>query len=447
MYDALFRDETELATREAIRNPLAPRPLTPRWWNGVGSALADFVPAAGAEMGRAILTVGEFAGRGLGVQQGLIAPQDMLKSEFQEEHGKIGETIRRFSPDPATSGIAAQIVHGAGKVLGKAAVYGATGGLPGAIVGLGLDEGINETLRLTDQGVDLGTAAKVGAVHGVATGATVALPAAGTTLAKTAGLIAAGGPAAFMAEQQVARMILQSADYGSIAERYDPLDPVGLAVSTILAGAVGAASHAARGKGADTSLLAKPPDPELVAAAHTVASSEHLDATSLVPRGDIAGMNAHADGLEAVARQMQAGERVAVPSGVMADADIAGKAAGRISQAAARAADDIDPALRERAVAERPGESVEPAPARAGDEPSTVAAKPEAADEQAIAAAARAIEENPDTPVPTGALDENGKAQVMSAREFARMVEEEYARDVADSKAFDAAVDCFLQAA
>ena len=98
---------------------------------------------------------------------------------------------------------------------------------------------------LAEHGVDQATRAKVGAVAGVMNAAGVLLPVAGSTLAQTAALVAVGGPASFMAQQLATREILRSANYGAIAEQYDPLDPVGLAVATLIP--AGFAAYAKRG--------------------------------------------------------------------------------------------------------------------------------------------------------------------------------------------------------
>src|SRR5262249_9532365 len=135
--------------------------------------------------------------------------------------------IERFTPDPRETGTASQIIFGAGKVVGKALGYGMVGGFPGAVVGTGVDEAVSETLRLQDKGVDAEPAGAAGTVHGLATAAGIALPIVGRTAVQTAGLVAAGGPGLFMAEQAAVHKILDAADYKQVAESYDPFDTVG----------------------------------------------------------------------------------------------------------------------------------------------------------------------------------------------------------------------------
>jgi hypothetical protein len=57
---------------------------------------------------------------------------------------------------------------------------------------------------------------------------------AGSTLKATAALYLAGGPGGFMAQQAATRSILADANYEDLAKQYDPLDPLGLAVSTLI---------------------------------------------------------------------------------------------------------------------------------------------------------------------------------------------------------------------
>jgi hypothetical protein len=425
MYGAMFQDDTDRVLMERARNPIAEPAPTPGFFRGMGSAALDAVPAMFAESTRALVKLAEPVGRGLGVAQGAVRPDDVLRTEFAAEDAQLRDTVKRFTPDPATTGTAGQVVHGAVKVLGKAAGYAIAGGLPGAVGGLAIDEGISETLRLTDKGVDPATAAKVGAVHGVVTGASVLLPASGTTIARTAGLIALGGPAAFMGEQQAARMILDAADYTEVAKQYDPFDPVGLTVSTLLAGAAGAVGAVARrGKGAV-------PD-EAVAAAHVAAKAEHVDASALVRRTDVEGMNAHVDGLESVARQLAQGEAVRVPEAVRVDPEVVSAAHERVVKALP---EDTQPALRD------PLDVPEEAPLpRPTDEPLKVATEPDADYVRAM----QALDEVGDVMVPTGDLDADGRAVAVSARQMLDEADAMLRQAEADAPAFTAAVECFL---
>ncbi|MFU1927500.1 hypothetical protein ACLQ9J_04125 [Bordetella hinzii] len=156
-----------------------------------------------------------------------------------------GDTLRDASrwlgPNPQTASTAEQMVFGFTKTIAKAVGYTVATGNPltGAAL-TGADEGVTVSDELRRQGVDLSTRAGVGAVTGIAAGVGVALPVAGKTVAGTLGYAAAGGPGLFIAQQQMTRDILNNADYSNLADQYDPFDPVGLAVSTLVPAAFGA---------------------------------------------------------------------------------------------------------------------------------------------------------------------------------------------------------------
>src|SRR6185295_8978812 len=107
-------------------------------------------------------------------------------------------------------------------------------GPAGGAVMLAGDEGLTVADDLKEKGVDLATRTKVAAVAGVAAGAGVAMPLAGPSIKATLGLYALGGPGAFVAQQAATREILNQANYRDLAVQYDPLDPTGLALSSLI---------------------------------------------------------------------------------------------------------------------------------------------------------------------------------------------------------------------
>ncbi|WP_230940212.1 lytic transglycosylase domain-containing protein [Burkholderia pseudomultivorans] len=150
-----------------------------------------------------------------------------------------------FKPDPTRTTAIDQTVQGVMSGLVQivpAAVLG--GPLAGAAVG-GTSIGMSRAEDLKRQGVDVGTRTAVGAVEGAITAAGAVLPVAGTTATRTAGLVAAGGPGAAIAQATIEKAILRNADYGHLADQIDPLDPVNIAASTLMAGAFAGAHTAA----------------------------------------------------------------------------------------------------------------------------------------------------------------------------------------------------------
>lgn len=266
--DDLFQASTDKVLDDRIARPLRAPTVRPSFgssvWNTTKAPFTGIGAGANESVGFAADILGAFGSvqAGFGLQadptllfggaekrreEGQKARADMASGEaFSTELGTgFRATARSFSPDPATANTAEQILFGLGRFATKAVGYSlAAGPVPGAVLA-GADEGMTEADRLKAEGVDLSTRARVGMVAGVSTAAAVALPVAGKTLPQTIGLVAAGGPGGFIAQQAASRAILEHADYGKIAEQYDPFDPVGLAVSTLVPAAFGA--YALRG--------------------------------------------------------------------------------------------------------------------------------------------------------------------------------------------------------
>ncbi|MBY4723866.1 MULTISPECIES: lytic transglycosylase domain-containing protein [Burkholderia] len=155
-----------------------------------------------------------------------------------------------FKPDPTRTTVIDQTVQGVMSGLTQivpAAVLG--GPLAGAAVG-GTSIGMSRAEDLKRQGVDVGTRTAVGAVEGAIAAGGAVLPVAGTTAARTVGLVAAGGPGAAIAQATIEKAILRNADYDHLADQIDPLDPVNIAAATLMAGAFAGAHTAATARAA-----------------------------------------------------------------------------------------------------------------------------------------------------------------------------------------------------
>ena len=152
-------------------------------FDGVLSATGKGLGAAALETGRALTYAAGITPSGAiykGLRDGEAPSLDKWFDE--SEYGKkLGETVKGLQPDPQTTGKAASIMFEVARMGGKAVGHVMTAG-PAAPLTFGLDEGATETFKLTDQGVDAGTAIAAGAVHGAASAVGMALPAAGKTL-------------------------------------------------------------------------------------------------------------------------------------------------------------------------------------------------------------------------------------------------------------------------
>lgn len=308
---------------------------------GSWSAAAKAIPAAAAETARAFNQVATPSAVTDEKRQRLAEKfgSDFAEREAEsradaiQSHENIGSSLGKFAksmaPDPQSTGAAAQIIHGVTKSVGKAVGYAVTGGLPAVAIGMSTDEGINESLRLQDAGVDQATANKAGLVRAGTTAVSTALPGVGQTLAKTVGLVLTAGPAAFMADQAAIGSILENANYKDKAAEYDPFDMTNLILSLAPGAVVGgihlrgvAKAKARAGEAAirdasevgakeevtvanDVSGITAAAEKE--AAARVMQTDYELQAKALTPADDLVGQMNHQKAIDAVARQFDEG--------------------------------------------------------------------------------------------------------------------------------------------
>lgn len=201
-----------------------------------------------------------------------------LSIEYAKRYGDYARSLR---PDPATAGTAEQVLFGLSKGLTKAVTAVATMGPAAGAVAFGGSEAASTYTDLRHEGVDSGTAGQAAAVSGVLNAAGVLLPMAGPTLKATAALYLAGGPGGYMAQQALTREVLSRAGYDDIGKKYDPLDPVGLALSALIPlpfAAHGALRNVRAAKGGAMPDAAPVAEPAAAAKAQEAAPHEAVDA-------------------------------------------------------------------------------------------------------------------------------------------------------------------------
>lgn len=333
-----------LTAQAQLNQPTQPK--EPTLFQGSWAAVAKIIPAAAGETVRAFNQMATPAAMTEEKKSRLAEKfgadfaeyEAARRAEAIQEHDQVGSSLGRFvksmTPDAQSSGTAAQIIHGIGKTVGKAVGYSVAGGLPGIAVGLSSDEGINESLRLQDAGVDQATANQAGVVRAATTAVSVALPGAGPTLAKTVGLVATAGPAAFMADQAAIKHILESANYAEKAKEYDPYDLTNLLISSVPGAVIGGIHLRGRAKAGTAEVQARDASDLVVkeevnvqndAAGITAAADQEaaarvmqvdtlLQRKALTPLHDLAGQIDHQSAMDYAARQFNDGTPIDVRS-------------------------------------------------------------------------------------------------------------------------------------
>lgn len=324
--------------------PVAPKPQAPRFslWGTTAAAPKGLAAGAAENIASTADILGAF-GQVMGATDGraggmfsTMTPKERTDFEraneqlategvdYRSEGGRLFRNVaKEYMPDPLTAHGAEVVVGDLFRLGGKAVSAGMTlGPVAGAVVS-GLEEGFTASDKLADQGVDLKTRTKVGAVTAAVTAAGFALPVAGKTIPQTVGLALAGGPLSFMGQQAATRSILEGADYSKLADQYDPFDPVGLALSTILPlgfGAMAMRGAKARAKVADAEKATDITErdaasPESVDAARVGLLREGVDRTNPLP-DDMGASQPHVEAYAKAIDQQADGQRVDVADGL-----------------------------------------------------------------------------------------------------------------------------------
>lgn len=248
MLDDLYQADTDAAIADMVARPVI-KPQAPKFngWKAITAGPRGAVVGA-IETGAMVPDLAEAAGNAFtSVATGLLpdprAPggaefkareQQRAQGASSTEGDYLRQQTKQFMPDPHSAHLAEQTVFGLSRFATKAVGSTVVAGPAGGALALGVNEGLTTADDLKAQGVDLETRTKIGAVAGAVSAVGVALPMAGKTVSTTVGLWAAGGPASFIGQQAATKQILQSAGYDKLSDQIDPLDPVGLAVSSVV---------------------------------------------------------------------------------------------------------------------------------------------------------------------------------------------------------------------
>jgi len=365
MYDSLYPEAADNAMQARALRPDAPTPA-PRFstW-GFVSAAPKGIAAGTAQGAASVADVGSAVAQKMPANMtgpfGKIPIMSAAMSAFQvgadiangpkegQFTSEVGTSLRNvaqtYTPDPVTTHVSESAVFNLFRMGSKAITAAATmGNLPGAALA-GAEEGFTQADELARQGVDIKTRTKVGVVNAAVNAASFALPVAGKTWMQTGALALVGGPASFMAQNAATREILQAADYSKLADQYDPFDPVGLALSTVIPlgfGALAMRGAKVKGKAPEKAPEAMHPPDDVVDAARVSLLRNNMDATNPLPDlGD-----AHVKAYEQAMEQQAAGERVQV--------EIPELAAVKATQDMAARMEQLGPEVAARPIEVRP---------------------------------------------------------------------------------------------
>lgn len=222
---------------QARLNPLDPETMKPGWFAGTWKApvtgLASVVNDAALLLGDA----------GTPVLRSVARPVDQLfgtKAEewLGREQQKAVDNIKEWAPDPRTTGIVGQVVHGLFNVVPEVVAGG-----PGIAATLQGYKGVRGGLA---DGLDPGTALSKGAIDGISTWIGLKIPmtlAPQLGAAANVGLGAGANVLTGMASRGATGELLRSRGYADMADQYKVLDSEALAVDLLMGGGFGALAH------------------------------------------------------------------------------------------------------------------------------------------------------------------------------------------------------------
>lgn len=230
--------------------------IQPGFFEGTGEALKDIAPNAALTTASSAFAaydavLGEDSLFGMnGIKEQLrnsaveaqelgIQIQDPDKFAEEQYEGRLQSTKRmrerakeEYTPSEAAVGTAGQMIFGVGSELTKLAMALPFGSAAPAVYGANV--GISQAQALMDEGVDEDTARDAGFASALAATIGVKLPSAfGKTRMQSAVIGAGANTGLFMSEQSTIAYILNNADYGEVAKRFDSTDPVGLAINAV----------------------------------------------------------------------------------------------------------------------------------------------------------------------------------------------------------------------
>lgn len=297
----------------ARMNPMQPMDLSPAWYAGAWktpvTGLASAVNDAALLLGDAATpvlrsSIGQPIDKMFGTHV-----DEWLVSEQQKQH----DNIKNWAPDPRTTGVLGNAVHGLFNIIPEVML----GGPETA----GILQGYKGFKGGQQDGLDTNTAFGKGVIDGVTAWAGVKIP---LTLAPKLGAaanVAASGAANVgfgMASRGVTSEYLRQNGYADMADQYKILDQSAMVVDLIIGGGFGALVHyGPTGRALRNEVMADRVRPSDVDAALTLNEQLHieLDTAPGIPV-DVASRAAHVESMNGALESLRLGEPVHVDAAV-----------------------------------------------------------------------------------------------------------------------------------
>lgn len=418
----------------------------PDTFDNFGSSLALSVPQGFADMAKAgsvLMSAFPAAYDSLKVNLNNAGLYEFDKNEklttdayFENVTELTKDAVNYWAPDASQTGSAGQIAGGLVRTLTQATAGG---------VGLATSMGVNESANLVEQGVDAETALKSGAITGAVTYAGFKLPFLGNSLLQKVSFGAGSNVALNAGSTAAQNQLLESEGYSEIADQYNPLDAQARLIDVLTGAAFGGIAHVMVGnkrveiKESDLTTTEK-------AAILTANNAKHFqqDTAPGMPLNDLSSV-AHQDALQTALNQISNGERVDLNAVRNLDeAEFAPRqkqtlAADEIGlNVVDDQLDSLDNVMAGRDV---DGELIAANEAPQIKQTAQVKTEPALLQTPEFSEAKTLVESVGDLMVN---LEEGDNVRSVRASDLLREIETEAKTIESDSKAFDAAITCYL---
>jgi hypothetical protein len=230
------------------------------------------------------------------------------------------ERLRALRPDPATTGVALQTLHGLGENIGTALAGTVLGGPAGAFSAVASTQGYDSYRTLLEQGVAPGTAAIAGTERGLLAGAGVVTPMAfGSSLIPrlATGMLSNVGYG--MAGRELDSQILRRGGFDAMADQEAVFDRTQMLVDLTMGAGYGAWAHIANRLAIKAALDRDPTNLDAALTAN-LALRDRQGAPGIPTDPESAG--AHIRALQGAVESLQRGEPVNVAGSGVEDASM-----------------------------------------------------------------------------------------------------------------------------